>query len=121
MFTNRQPNDVYQLMEVSYTANLTPGALTAGTHAVVSIQAYLGNPAAALAAQNPATFVLADELEIVPSAAIAVSCGGLIIQAQPSATPGLCTIAFLNTRGITVTPTSGQYTIIARRYTPELI
>jgi hypothetical protein len=64
MFQQRQLNDLYQLMEVSFTTSVTPGTLTAGTAGRVTGVAcsIAGNSA------NPALLTLGDALEIVAPA-----------------------------------------------------
>jgi len=121
MFQTRQLNDIYQLVEVSWTLSITPGAITTGSHAVSGANCFTGGPVSALASAQPANFNLGDQLEVIAPASIGAMTG-LIIQAWPTgAANGNCTIAFFNASSGTITPASGQYIIVARRYTPELI
>ena len=117
MFQQRQINDIYQLVEVSFSGTVSPGAITTGSKAVVTVACVVGGAGNT----SPATFALGDDLEVIaPSAAGAT--GGLIIQANPTSTPGTCTIAFFNASGGTITLTSSTgWVIFAKRVTPQLI
>jgi hypothetical protein len=114
MFQQRQLNEIFPLIEVSFSATGTPGALTTGTAGRVTVACFVGGPGAANT--SPATFALGDDLEVVVPAT-AGNMAGMIVSATPSATPGTCTIAFQNASAGTITPTTAQYTIVAKRLT----
>lgn len=117
MFQQRQLNDVYQLIEVSFALAVSPGAITTGSKAVVTVVPVVGGPSSS----NPAaTIALGDRVEVTASAAVG-NVGGLIIRAEPTGvTPGQIIISFYNASAGTITPASGTYTVIAYRPTPTL-
>ena len=117
MFQQRQLNDVFQLLEVSYTGTVNPGGITTGSKAVVTVACVVGG----ISNTSPATFTLGDDLEIIPAAG-AGALGGLIITAQPTATAGTCTISFYNASTGTITPTSSTgWVVVGKRITPTLV
>lgn len=118
MFQQRQLNEIFPLIEVSFSATGTPGALTTGTDGRISVACFVGGPGAANT--SPATFALGDDLEVVVPAA-AGNMAGMIVSATPSATPGTCTIAFHNGSAGTITPTTAQYTVIAKRVPASVV
>jgi hypothetical protein len=115
MLQQRQLNDIYQLLEISFTAASTPGAITNGS--VVS-----STPLACTlqGTTNPATFALGDNLEVIAPASAALN--GVQVAAYPLATAGSCNLVFTNNTGGTVTPTAATvYKIIAKRFTATVI
>lgn len=114
MFQQRQLNEVYSLVEVSFSAAVNPGGIATGAKAAVTVQCVLGGTGST---QN-ATFTQGDRLEVIPPAAAGV-LGGLIIDATPAANAGQATINFFNAGAGTVTPTSAQWTVIAKRIAPN--
>ena len=116
MFQQRQLNDIYQLVEVSF-ATVSPGAITTGSKAVVTVTPVLGS---ATGTQN-ATIALGDSVEVIPSAGVG-SVAGLVITALPTGvSAGQVIVSFYNASAGTITPTSGTYTFVAKRYTNTLI
>lgn len=117
MFQQRQLNEIFQFIEVSYTGTVNPGGITTGSKAVVTVACVIGGPGNT----SPATFALGDDLEVIPAAA-AGALGGLIIQASPTATAGTVTLSFFNSSGGTITPTSSTaWVIVGKRITPTLV
>ena len=116
MFQQRQLNDVYQLIEVSFATVTSPGAITSGNKAVVSLIApVLGS----INGTQSATFNLGDFIEAIPSAAVG-SLGGLLIEAQPTAS-GVCAISFYNASAGTITLNTAAWTFVVQRFTNTLI
>lgn len=108
MFQTRQIEDIMQLVEVSKTAALSPGAVGNGT--TVSATAVCAG----------ATFALGDQLEIFAPASAATN--GVLVSAAPTATAGTAQVYWQNQTGGSITPVASQvYTIVATRITPTLI
>jgi hypothetical protein len=117
MFQQRQLNDLYQLMEVSFTAAVAPGIIASGAAARVSTTCTTGSPSSP--SQDLAQFNIGDNIEVIAPAS-AGNLAGLIIQAWPSA-QGTCLITFYNQSGGNITPVSANYTIVAKRITAQLL
>lgn len=118
MFQQRQLNEIFSFIEVSFSATGTPGALTTGTSGRITVACVVGGAAAGNT--SPATFALGDDLEVVVPAS-AGNLAGMIVSATPSATAGTAVIAFYNASAGTITPTTAQYTIIAKRVAPAVV
>lgn len=118
MFQQRQMNEVWPLVEESYsTAGVAPGAITNGTVVTTSTACSLGAPGGG--GTSAATFGLGDTLEVIPPAAAAAN--GVAVTAYPTATAGTALIVFLNNTGGTVTPVSSIYKIIAKRQVANVV
>ena len=115
MFQQRQINDIYQLVEVSF-ATVAPGAITTGSKASVTVSPVIGGGAGLSASQC----VLGDQVLQVIAPAGAGNLGGLIISGQVSAA-GQVTVSFFNASTGTITPTSAVYTFVIARFTPTLL
>lgn len=117
MFASRQFEEIYSLIERSVCV-ATPGAITTGSTANVAAAAC--TVGAAGVGTSPATFALGDRLEVFPSAGAATN--GIIVNAAPTATPGTCTLSFVNPTGGTITPAAGAaYVIVAQRIQPGVL
>lgn len=118
MFQQRQLNEVYQLIEVSFALSVNPGAITTGSKAVVTVTPVTGGASSS----NPnATIALGDRVEVTAQAAVG-NVAGLIIRAEPTGvSPGQIIISFYNASAGTITPVSGTYTVVAYRFTPTVI
>ncbi len=118
MFQQRQFNEVWPLIEESYTtATVSPGAVSSATPVAVSAACSLGTPLGG--GTSAATFALGDNLEVFPPASALTN--GLQVIAAPTATPGTCEIVFINYTGSSVTPVAGIYKVIARRQVPNIV
>ena len=115
MFQQRQINDIYQLVEVSYAA-VSPGAITTGSKAVVTVNPVVGG----VSGTSPSQCILGDQVLQVIAPASAGNLGGLIISAQVSAA-GAMVVSFFNASAGTITPASAVYTIVTARFTPTLV
>jgi hypothetical protein len=118
MFQQRQLNEVWPLVEISYTtANVSPGAVTSATPVSVTAACTIGTPGGG--GTSPAVFALGDTLEVIPPAGAATN--GLVVVAAPTATPGTAQITFINYTGSSVTPVASIYKIIAKRIAANVI
>jgi hypothetical protein len=118
MFSQHQMNEVWPLVEISYTtATVSPGAVSSATPVGVSAACSLGTPLGG--GTSPATFALGDTLEVVPPAGAATN--GLTVVGAPTATQGTCEIVFINYTGSSVTPVAGIYKIIAKRIAANIV
>jgi hypothetical protein len=116
MFQVRQIDEMQALTELSKCV-ASPGVITAGTTVNVAAAVCTLGTALGGAGGTPATFTLGDQLEVFPSAGAAAN--GVIVSAAVSATPGTCTLSFLNPTGGSITPTAAaSYTIVATRLQP---
>lgn len=115
MFQQRQPNEVDTLIEVSFTAALSPGAVTNGTTVGVSAACTLAGTTV------PATFALGDNLqEVIAPASAALN--GICVFAAPGPTAGTCFVYFQNQTGGSITPVAASvYKIIAKRVSANVI
>jgi hypothetical protein len=114
MFQTRQfSGGVDEYYEVSFAPSVSPGAITTGSVASVTVACVIGSVYSA----NKAAFVIGDLLKvIVPVGAAPIA--GCLVSAQPTSTAGTCIISFANCSGSTITPTSANYIIIANRALP---
>lgn len=116
-FASRQFEELYQYIEVSFTAAVSPGAITNGITNAVAVNAVactVGNSTVA------SQITLGDILEVVAPASAALN--GVIVLASPTATVGQIDLLFINTTGGSVTPVASSiYKIIARRVTNNLV
>jgi hypothetical protein len=107
VFQQRQYNEI-QLVEISQTAAVSPGAIVDAAVSHSTAACTLGGTT------TPATFGLGDVLEVIPPAGAALN--GVEVKAFPTATVGTCNLVFLNNTGGSITPTaSTKYTIRAKR------
>jgi hypothetical protein len=115
MFSLRQWNEVYTLIEDGVAPAINPGAITAGSAVqVAGVQCRANGLLGTAFSPGLATFNLGDVLECTASAS--VSPAGLFIQAWPTgAGPGIVALSFFNASGSTITPPASNYIIIARR------
>jgi hypothetical protein len=111
MFASRQYEEVQPLIEISFTASFTPGAVGNGTTVGSSQACTVGAPGGGSA--FPATFNLGDQLEVFPP--IGAATNGLVVSAAPTAVAGTCEILFQNATGGSITPVAGVYRIVATR------
>jgi hypothetical protein len=118
MFSQRQLNEIWPFIEVSFsTANVSPGAVASATPTVVTAACSLGTPLGG--GTSAATFALGDELEVVAPASAATN--GLQVIASPTATAGTAEIMFLNFTGSPITPVAAIYKIIAKRQAANIV
>lgn len=118
MFQQRQMNEVWPLVEESYsTSNVSPGAVTSATPVSVTAACSLGTPLGG--GTSAATFALGDTLEVVPPSGAATN--GLVVVAAPTATVGTAQITFINYTGSSVTPVASIYKIIAKRQVANVV
>lgn len=109
-FAQRQLNEIYSLIEVSF-ATVNPGAITTGSKAAVTVNPVVGG--AGSGNTLPSQCILGDFVQAIPSAA-AGAPGGLIITATVSAN-GTIIIGFYNAGAGTVTLTSAVWTFVTKR------
>jgi hypothetical protein len=113
-FANRQFEEIVGFVEVSTTAAASPGAVGNGTTVGISVACTLQGTT------TPATFALGDVLDVIAPAGAATN--GVLVSAAPTATVGTCFLYFQNQTGGSITPTaSTKYTIVARRYRPDIV
>jgi hypothetical protein len=113
MFQQRQLNEIYPLIEISFTSAISIGAAGSGATSGAN------NVVCTLQGGAPATFALGDELEcIAPSTS---GGNGGLFYAAPTATPGTCAVGFTNPTGGSITPTASTvYKIIAKRFAANI-
>jgi hypothetical protein len=117
LFQQRQFQEVWPLVEISYTTStVSPGGVTSATPVAVTAACSVG---AVGGGTSAATFALGDNIEVFPPAGAATN--GLQVIGSPTATPGTVEICFINYTGATITPTAGTYKIIARRQAANII
>lgn len=117
MFQQRQLNEIWPLVEISYTAALSPGAVGAGSSVQVSAVCTVGSP---LGGSSAAQFALGDTLEVIAPASAALN--GIVVEAAPSATVGTCVVTFRNNTAGSITPVASTiYKIIAKRQAANIV
>ena len=117
-FAQRQLNEVWPLLEISYTtATVSPGSVTSATPVSVTAACSLGTPLGG--STSAATFTLGDQLEVITPASVATN--GLVVVAAPTATVGTAQITFINYTGSSVTPVAGIYKIVAKRQAANIV
>ena len=120
MFQQRQMNEVWPLVEESYsTSTVSPGAVANGQTVVfvAAVPCSLGAPGGG--GTSAATFAVGDTLEVVAPASAALN--GILVSAAPNATPGSCTLYFTNGTAGSVTPVAAIYKIIAKRQVANVV
>ena len=117
MFAQRNVAEVYPLVEWSFSASFTPGAVGNAATVGSSQLCTVGNPTAPSA--FPATFAVGDQLEVFPP--VGSLTNGLLVSAAPGVVAGTATFYFTNNTGGAVTPVAGVYKVLGIRQAPNIL
>lgn len=117
MFAQRNVAEIDPVVEWSFSASFTPGAVANNTIVTSSQPCTVGNPLTA--SLFPATFALGDQLEVFPPATALTN--GLQVTASPGPTAGTAIFYFSNGTLGSITPVAGIYKVLAKRQSPNIL